>query len=445
MSHPDWAQDAFFYHIYPLGLCGAPWRNDFQAEPEPRLKLIANWVDHLADLGVNAVYIGPLWEAGSHGYDTVSYWDVDRRLGSQATLQNLVRLLHQRRIRVVLDAVFNHVGREFFAFESLRRLGRQSPYVGWFEGLSFDRRSPQGDAFWYEGWKGHYDLAKLNVQAAEVRLHLLEAVRHWIEAYDIDGLRLDAADCLDKGFLTELKAFCRRLKPDFWLMGEVVIGDYSSWGLDAITNYELYDSFHKSHNQLDYTVLAATLDRQYGPAGQYRHQPLYNFVDNHDVNRIASLLKRSGQLYPLHILLMTLPGIPSIYYGSEAGLEGKRLRWSDRPLRPFLPDPGALRESRSYDLVASLRKLAQLRHQQPVLRSGSYRTLQASAQQLVFARERGDQQLLVAVNMAKEAVSLPLDLPGSWRDLLNPSDAFASLTELKLYPFWGRILQRQAQ
>lgn len=448
MTHPDWAQDAFFYHIYPLGLCGAPWRNDFQAEPEPRLNLVQDWIGHLTELGVNAVYIGPLWEAGSHGYDTVSYWDVDRRLGSQATLQNLVRLLHQRRIRVVLDAVFNHVGREFFAFQSLRRLGEKSPYVKWFEGLRFDKRSPQGDPFWYEGWKGHYDLAKLNVQEPEVRLHLLEAVRHWIEAYQIDGLRLDAADCLDKAFLAELKAFCRRLKPDFWLMGEVVMGDYSSWGLDAITNYELYDSLHKSHNQLDYTLLAATLDRQYGAHGQYRSQPLYNFADNHDVNRIASLLKRISHLYPLHILLMTVPGIPSLYYGSEAGLEGKRLKWSDRPLRPFLPDPGALKESRQYDLLASLRKLAALRHQLPVLRGGDYRTLKATAQQIVFLRRQGRQQVLIAVNMAKEAVELELDLPqelsGAWRDLLNPQDRFSELKTLKLYPYWGRILQPMA-
>lgn len=444
MSSPVWAQDAFFYHIYPLGLCGAPWRNDFQAEPEPRLNLIHDWIGHLSELGVNAVYIGPLWEAGSHGYDTVSYWDVDRRLGSQATLQNLVRLLHRQRIRVVLDAVFNHVGREFFAFRSLRRLGQDSPYVKWFEGLRFDKRSPQGDAFWYEGWKGHYDLVKLNVQEPEVRQHLLEAVRHWIEAYEIDGLRLDAADCLDKDFLVELKSFCRRLKPDFWLMGEVVMGDYTSWGLDAITNYELYDSLHKSHNQADYTLLAATLDRQYGEKGQYRHQPLYNFTDNHDVNRIASLLKRVGHLYPMHILLMTLPGIPSLYYGSEAGLEGKRLRSSDRPLRPFLPHPRALQESRHRDLLPNLQKLAKLRHQHAVLRSGNYRTLQVSAQHLVFARQQGAQELIVAVNLAKEPVEINLDLPGPWHDLLNPQESFRSLHKLRLYPQWGRILQATA-
>lgn len=447
LAHPAWAQDAFFYHIYPLGLCGAPWRNDFRSEPEPRLNQLQDWIQHLRELGINAVYIGPLWEAGSHGYDTVSYWDVDRRLGSQATLQNLVRSLHAQGIRVVLDAVFNHVGREFFAFRSLRRLGQASPYAAWFEGLRFDKRSPQGDPFWYEGWKGHYDLAKLNVGEPEVRQHLLEAVRHWIEAYEIDGLRLDAADCLDVEFLAELRRFCRRLRPDFWLMGEVVMGDYSSYGLDAITNYELYDSLHKAHTMQDYALLGKTLARQYGPLGQYREQPLYNFADNHDVNRIASLVKRGGQLYPLYIAMLTVPGIPSLYYGSEAGLEGKRLRTSDRPLRPFLPSPAVLAESRNRDLLPALRRLAALRHQHPALRRGSWHGLHAEGPTLAFERRLGEQRLLVAINQAKEPMRLKLSIAGprQWVDLLNPRDRFSSaeLADLPLYPHWGRILQAQ--
>ncbi len=440
MSTPAWAQDALFYHIYPLGMCGAPWRNDLSSEPEPRLNLVQDWISHLVDLGVTAVYIGPLWEAGSHGYDTVSYWDVDRRLGSQATLQNLVRQLHRRGIRVVLDTVFNHVGREFFAFKSLRRMGKNSPYVKWFEGLRFDKRSPQGDPFWYEGWKGHYDLVKLDVREPEVRQHLLEAVRHWLEAYEIDGLRLDAADCLDKEFLAELKAFCRKLRPDVWLMGEVVIGDYSAWGLDAITNYELYDALHKSHNQQDYSILAHTLTRQYGGQGQYIQQPLYNFVDNHDVNRIASLLKRGGMLYPMHILLFSVPGIPSLYYGSEAGLEGKRLKMSDRPLRPFLPHPRALQESRHHDLVPVIKRLSAIRHAQPALRSGTYQTIQAEGPLLVFERQLGQTRLLIAVNLGKEQATAKLNIKGKWHDLLNPQERFDSLNELKIYPHWGRIL-----
>lgn len=445
MAHPDWAQDAIFYHIYPLGMCGAPWRNDLCSEPETRLKLIHDWIPHLGKLGINAVYIGPLWESGSHGYDTVSYVQPDRRLCSHATLQNLIQALHHARIRVVLDAVFNHVGREFFAFHSLQRLGKHSPYKDWFHGLRFDKRSPQGDPFWYEGWKEHYDLVKLNLQHPEVRQHIFEAVRQWVELYQIDGLRLDAADCMDKAFLADLKTFCRHLKPDFWLMGEVVMGDYNAWGLDSITNYELYDSLHKSHNTHDYERLGQTLERQYGAQGQYRELPLYNFVDNHDVNRIASLLRRQAHLYPLYLLLFTAPGIPSLYYGSEAGLEGKRLRWSDRPLRPFLAHPEHLQGTRHPDLMSNICRLADLRHQLPALRRGSYRTLQAHKEQLVFERRCLDpqaQRVIVAVNMGRRALELKVpELHGHhWQDLLNPNESLQAEAPLKVFPHWGRIL-----
>lgn len=448
MPAPDWPKDAVFYHIYPLGMCGAPWRNDFALEPETRLKMIHDWIPHLGKLGVNAVYIGPLWESGSHGYDTVSYVQPDRRLGTYATLQNLIQALHHARIRVVLDAVFNHVGRDFFAFRSVQRLKEKSPYKDWFHGLKFNQRSPQGDPFWYEGWKGHFDLAKLNLSHAEVRQHIFEAVRQWIEFYRIDGLRFDAADCMDKDFLAELTRFCRRLNPDFWLMGEVVMGDYTEWGLDSITNYELYDSFHKAHNTHDYERLAQTLDRQYGADGQYQNLPLYNFADNHDVNRIASLLRRQAHIYPLYLLLFTVPGIPSLYYGSEVGLEGKRLRWSDRPLRPFLADPNHLQGTRHPDLIHSISRLADLRHQLEPLRRGGYRTLWISKETIIFERyqKSSDSRVIVMVNMARSKVIIKASelgdalLNSSWQDVLNPGGVISCGENFEIHSHWGRIL-----
>lgn len=444
MNIPNWAREAVFYHIYPLGMCGAPWRNDFQSEPIPRLDSIQDWIPHLKALGVTALYMGPLWESGSHGYDTFSYVQPDRRLGSFATLQNLIRALHQAGFKIVLDAVFNHVGREFFAFRSLRQQGKDSPYCDWFEGLRFDRRSPQGDPFSYEGWKGHYDLVKLNLASQEVQQHIFEALRQWIEIYDIDGLRLDAADCMDIEFLTALKAFGQKLRPDFWMMGEVVVGDYSAWGLDSITNYELYDALHKSHNTRDYTRLAHTLERQFGAQGQYRDWPLYNFVDNHDVNRIASLLRRGQHLYPTYLLLFTLPGIPSLYYGSEAGIEGKRLRWSDRPLRPFIPHPDQLRETRHPDLLKSIRKLIALRQQHPALIHGSYRTLDVNENVLVFERLYKKQRVVVAVNLSKEKQEIALSEPlkGPWQDVLN-DQKLENARSLLLYSNWGGVYLAQ--
>ncbi len=151
---------------------------------------------------------------------------------------------------------------------------------------------------------------------------------HWIEDYDLDGLRLDAADVIDPEFLKILSAFCRERRSDFWLMGEVIHGNYAQWapgaGLDSVTNYELYKGLWSSHNDGNYFELAWSLNRQFGPEGLYRGQNYYNFADNHDVDRIASTLGDPGYLYPHAILTATVPGIPSVYYGSEVGSKARK-------------------------------------------------------------------------------------------------------------------------
>jgi glycosidase len=338
MTH--WIQDAVFYHIYPLGFCGAPARNDFTSAPIPRLEKPYGWIDHLHYLGANALYLGPVFEASSHGYNTSDYYQVDRRLGSNDTLANLVRELHRQGIRVILDGVFNHVGRDFWAFRDLQAQGQQSPYAGWFAGLRFDQPNQHGDPFSYEGWAGHTSLVKLNLHHPDARRHLLDAARMWIETFEIDGLRLDAADCVDHDFLSELGAACRALKPDFWLLGEVVHGDYRQWAnpaeLDSVTNYECYKGLYSSFNERNFFEIAYALNRQFGEDGLYRGLPLYNFVDNHDVNRIASSLRSPVDLAALHLLLYSMPGVPSIYAGSEFGIPGLRTPSNDAALRPAL-------------------------------------------------------------------------------------------------------------
>ena len=239
-----WTMDAVFYHIYPLGFCGAPIRNDFNSAPENRLEKINEWIPHLKALGVNVLYLGPVFESTAHGYDTADYFHVDRRFGTNETLAKLIAELHRNGIRVILDGVFNHVGRDFWAFRDLQKNGEDSQFCSWFQGLDFSKRSPFGDAFSYEGWSGCYDLVKLNLHSNEVRDHLFHAIRTWVEAFGIDGLRLDVAECLEPQFLCDLSAFCRSLDPDFWLMGEVIHGDYKKWAnpemLDSVTNYEVY-------------------------------------------------------------------------------------------------------------------------------------------------------------------------------------------------------------
>ena len=225
----NWIKNAVFYHIYPLGFCDAPVKNNNQNEPVERLFKILNWIDHFKSMGINALYLGPVFESAEHGYDTVNYFEVDRRLGTNETLQRVVQELHKNGIKVILDAVFNHTGREFFAFKDLQQNGKSSIYKEWFYGLDFNNTSPLNDPFDYHTWDGHYNLVKFNLDNHDTSEHLYEAVKMWIVDFDIDGLRLDAAADITENFMQNLSILTKNLKNDFWLMGEVVHGDYNIW------------------------------------------------------------------------------------------------------------------------------------------------------------------------------------------------------------------------
>ncbi|NLA80208.1 MAG: alpha-amylase, partial [Chloroflexi bacterium] len=154
-------QNSMFYHIYPLGACNAPHRSDFNGPPVSRLQKMFEWLDHIQALGTNAIYLGPVFESTTHGYDTANYYEVDRRLGTRQDLRDFALELKRRGMALVLDGVFNHVGRDFWAFKDLLAHGQSSAYKDWFDGLRFDQISPFGDPFSYEAWSGHFDLVKL--------------------------------------------------------------------------------------------------------------------------------------------------------------------------------------------------------------------------------------------------------------------------------------------
>jgi cyclomaltodextrinase len=447
-----WSSDAVFYHIYPLGLTGAPQRNDFSQPPTARLDRLHTWIPYLKELGVNALYLGPLFESTAHGYDTADYYHVDRRLGTDETLTNLSTALHANGIRLVLDGVFNHVGRDFWAFRDIQARGWDSPYSDWFHNLRFEGRSPCGDPFTYEGWAGNYDLVKLNLSNPAVREHLFGAVATWMDAFAIDGLRLDAADVIEPDFLKALTRLCKARRSDFWLMGEIVQGDYRRLAnpqmLDSVTNYECYKGLYSSLANANYYEIAYALNRQFGEGGIYRELSLYNFVDNHDVNRVTSNLTKPTHLYPLYCLLFTMPGAPSIYYGSEWGLTGVRSQYSDRALRPALDISQSQQNSQTPDLERTIARLARIRHETYALRHGNYRQLFVNHAQFAFARFTDEEYLVVMLNAADEPTQIEVDLP--WNDacatdLLNPGERFAvqrgRLSVAQVHPCWGRILK----
>jgi glycosidase len=429
-------KNRIFYHIYPLGFCGAPLKNDFASPAGTGLRSLVEHIPHLQKMGINGVYIGPLFESSAHGYDTVDYFWVDRRLGTNGDLKALVRAYHDAGIIVILDAVFNHTGRDFFAFRDLLQKREASPYRDWYEKVDFSKRSPLGYPFSCEGWAGCYDLVKLDGNNPGCREHLLKALEFWIKEFDIDGLRLDAAADLSPDFMDALNICCKKLKPDFWLVGEVVAGNYRNWAregrLDSVTNYELYKSLWSSLNDGNFFELAWTLKREWGPpgtpgSGMYRGIDLYNFADNHDVNRVASSLKKKEHLAILYGLLFSLPGIPSIYYGSEYGIRGERTPESDGALRPKWDQGWAAGEGEfsGEALAGRIARYINIRNENPCLTEGSYRELFVSHKQYAFLRETPEDCILVAVNSSDEETTITIPperlVSGKtqWRDLLT--------------------------
>lgn len=412
-----WYDEAIFYHIYPLGMLGAPKENPY-GEPVHRLPGLIPWIGHLQRLGVNALYIGPLFESVGHGYETTDYKKLDSRLGDNRDLKDFVAKCHEAGIRVILDGVFNHTGRDFFAFQDIRQNRENSPYKDWYCNVNFWGNNEYNDGFSYDNWGGYNLLVKLNQRNPAVRDYICDVIRFWVSEFDIDGIRLDAADVLDFDFMKALRRVADGVKPDFWLMGEVIHGDYTRWvnegTLHSVTNYHLHKALYSGHNDHNYFEIAHTVKRLYGMGG---NRPdglkLYNFVDNHDVERIYTKLNNKAHFAPVHVLLYTLPGIPSVYYGSEFGIEGKKERYSDDSLRPALRYEDYADAAENNSLTRLIAALGRVRRQTKALSYGEYRELTLTNRQYAFARGTGDETVLVTVNNDDGAAALTLPASGN--------------------------------
>lgn len=402
-----WYDEAVFYHIYPLGLTGAPKQNPY-GEPVHRLKKIIPWIDHIKEIGCNAIYIGPLFESVGHGYETTDYKKLDSRLGTNEDLTEFVKECHEKGIRVILDGVFNHTGRDFFAFQDIKQNRENSQYKDWYCNVNFSGNNEYNDGFSYENWGGYNLLVKLNQKNPAVRDYICDVIRFWVSEFDIDGIRLDAADVLDFDYMKALRGVANEVKPDFWLMGEVIHGDYNRWvnegTLHSVTNYQLHKALYSGHNDHNYFEIAHTVKRLYGMGGI----KLYNFVDNHDVERIYTKLNNKAHFTPVHILMYTLPGVPSIYYGSEFGIEGKKEAYSDDSLRPALnldDYKDAVKTNPCTGLIAALGKI---RQENPALSYGDFNELILTNRQYAFSRNYNGVSVVVAVNNDDNGVDLEL-------------------------------------
>ena len=389
-----WAYESVFYQIYPLGFCGAPREND--GVLTSRIRKVEEWIPHMKSLGVNAVYFSPLFESDRHGYDTRDYRKLDVRLGTNEDFAAVCQSLHEAGIRVVLDGVFNHVGRGFRAFRDVQERREASPYCSWFC-LNFQGNSNYNDGFWYEGWEGHYDLVKLNLHNDEVVQYLFDSIAGWIRDFDIDGLRLDVAYCLDQNFLRRLRSFCNGQKEDFFLLGEIMSGDYkrivNPEMLHSGTNYECYKGLFSSLNSMNLFEIMHSLKRQFGPENwtMYRGLHLLSFVDNHDVTRVASVLQNPKHLPLIYALCFGMPGIPCVYYGSEWGAKGEKSQ-GDPALRACFEEPI------ENELTAYISRLAEVKKSHPALNYGTFDSVLMTNKQCIFERRTEEERILVAVN-----------------------------------------------
>ena len=445
-SGPQWVADQVFYQIFPDRFARSASRDAQQDKvyyhhaagqeivlrdwDEPLtaqaggstfyggdLDGISEKLPYLKKLGVTALYLNPVFTAPSvHKYDTEDYRHVDPQFGGDQALMRLRQKTQQQGMRLVLDGVFNHVGRGFEPFRDLQEKGEASIYKDWFCNVHFGSSTPLGDAFSYDTWQGNWELVKLNLKNKAVVDHLLSAVKMWVETFDIDGLRLDAADCIDKEFFKQLKVYTQGLKKDFWLMGEIIHGDYKMWAnpdmMHSVTNYECWKGIYSSHNDKNYFEIAHSLRRQFAKGGIYENLRLYNFLDNHDVNRIASLLKNPADLENVYTMLFCMPGIPSVYYGSEWGISGVKTsgKEADLPVRPPIEEAeAAKRDTKLEKHIAALSKLRQTTNA-PVY--GEYADILIRNEQLVFVRQYNKEAVIAAFNIADTAVSLDFEWQG---------------------------------
>ena len=431
-----WAYESVFYQIYPLGFCGAPFEND--GEEKPRILKVIDWIPHIVKLGADAIYFSPVFESDTHGYNTRDFKKIDCRLGNNDDFAKVCKELHKEGIKVVLDGVFNHVGRGFWAFQDVLANREGSKDREWFH-INFGGNSNYNDGLWYEGWEGNYDLVKLNLRNEEVVQHIFDAVRSWVSEFDIDGLRLDVAYCLDKDFLKRLRQFTDSLKEEFFIVGETLHGDYKQWANNemchSVTNYECYKGLYSSFNSMNMFEICHSLARQYGPEEWtlYKGMHLLSFVDNHDVTRIASNLSNEKHLPLIYALAFGMPGIPCVYYGSEWGAKADKSE-GDPALRACFEEPVF------GELAEWISKLAKAKKGSKALNYGNYRNIVLTNQQCIFERACEGERVLVAINASDQPCVAHFDAGcGMAEDLITgkPHD-FGGGSELPAYSasFW---------
>jgi cyclomaltodextrinase / maltogenic alpha-amylase / neopullulanase len=331
----SWADHAILWQVYPLGFTGAERTALPSDEPvRHRLRHLEAWLDYAVELGCNGLLLGPVFAAESHGYDTVDHFRIDARLGDEDDFDSLVAAAGQRGLRLILDGVFNHVGRGFPAFKAAMAGGPGTPAARWF------KRTPDGAD--YAVFEGHGHLVALDHDEPAVLAYVIEVMAYWL-GRGAGGWRLDAAYAVPPAFWAKVVPAVREAFPGAWFLGEMIHGDYASYaaeaGLDAITQYEVWKAVWSSLNDRNFYELDHALGRHNAFLDSFDGALPQTFVGNHDVTRLATALTDDRLFGHALAILFSIGGVPSVYYGDEQGFRGlkEHREGGDDAIRPAFP------------------------------------------------------------------------------------------------------------
>jgi len=404
-----WAEHAILWHVYPLGFTGAEQAAVAEHEPvRHRLGQLAGWLDYAVELGCNGLLLGPLFTSQTHGYDTVDHFRIDPRLGDEDDFDALVTAADQRGLRLILDGVFNHVGRGFPAFKAAVSGGAGTPAARWF------KRAPDGAR--YAVFEGHSHLVEFDHDEPAVLSYVIEVMNYWL-GRGAGGWRLDAAYAVPPEFWAKALPAVRESFPDAWFLGEMIHGDYAAYateaGLDSVTQYELWKAIWSSLNDRNFFELDHALGRHNSFLDGELAQ---TFVGNHDVTRLATALTDDRHFALAVAVLFFVGGVPSVYYGDEQGFRGlkEHREGGDDEIRPAFPaTPSALlpdgwRYYRLHQRLIGFRR----RHPWLVRARTATEHLQASAIALRATGDGAGEQALLLLNAGDEPHRFGVDMTG---------------------------------
>ena len=389
---PSWIEHAVFWHLYPLGFTGAPIRPDADMPLEHRLDHLLEWLDYAVELGASVLLLGPIFASATHGYDTTDHFRIDPRLGDENDFDRLIVEARARGLRVVLDGVFNHVGRSHPFVRDVLERGASSPKASWF------RSTPEGELATFEG---HHGLVALNGVNPAVEDYVRTVMLRWLDR-GASGWRLDAAYAMAPEFWARVLPGVRERHPDAFIFAEMIHGDYAGFvqtsGVDSMTQYELWKAIWSALNDHNFFELSWALDRHNGFLDHFIPQ---TFVGNHDVTRLASCLEDAGALEQALAVLFTVGGIPSVYAGDEQAFHGVKTEGEggDDAVRPAFPDSPQGLWPDGWTVYRRHQELIGVRRRHPWLVRAHTKVLRLENTRLLLELAHDERRLFLALNL----------------------------------------------